>query len=126
VAASSSASAPDLDRVQGDWTVVEIVANGEKVPADMVASAKLNIKGDKYDLDAENGSSRGTIKLREKDNPKTMDVTTDDGTEVPAIYEIFGDTMKVCYALNGAPRPKVFKSESGSDQVFAIYKRKAK
>jgi len=123
---AASATASDLDRVQGDWIVAEVVANGEKVPADTIANAKLKIKGDKYDLDAESGASRGTLKLREKENPKAMDVTTDDGTEVAAIYELSEDSMKVCYALNGALRPKEFKSASGSDHVFTIYKRKAK
>ncbi len=54
-----------------------------------------------------------------------MDVTTDSGDEIPAIYEAGADTLKVCYALNGAARPTEFKSAEGSDHVLAVYKRKA-
>jgi uncharacterized protein (TIGR03067 family) len=122
----SSAASSDLDRMQGDWGVAELVMNGERATADMVASAKLKIKANEYFLDSDNGSSHGTLKLGEGGGPKLMDVTTDDGTQLPAIYEISGNTLKVCYAMNGASRPTEFKSAEGSDCVFATYKRKAK
>ncbi len=122
----AAAAASDLDRVQGEWSVAEVVMNGEKIPAETLSGAKLKIKANEYNLDADIGASRGTLKFRDQDTPKSMDVTTDDGTEVPAIYELSGDTLKICYALNGAPRPKEFKSASGSDHIFTIYKRKAK
>lgn len=122
----SGATASDLDRMQGDWGVTELVMNGEKVSAEVLTSAKLNIKASEYFLEGDNGSSHGTLKLGESDTPKLMDVSTDDGTQLPAIYEISGDTLKVCYAVNGASRPKEFKSAEGSDHVFTTYKRKAK
>jgi len=122
----ASSGASDLDRVQGDWRVAELVANGQKIPADSLTSAKLNIKGDKYSLEGDSGSSQGTLKLGESTTPKTMEVTTDDGTQLPAIYELSGETLKVCYAMNGATRPKEFKSAEGSDYIFTLYKRKAK
>ena len=37
-------STSDLDRMQGEWGIGELVANGEKVPADALADAKLKIK----------------------------------------------------------------------------------
>jgi uncharacterized protein (TIGR03067 family) len=119
-------SGSDLDRMQGDWGVGELVMNGEKISADALASAKLKIKASEYFLEGDHGSSHGTLKLGESDTPKLMDVSTDDGTQLPAIYEIAGDNLKVCYAVNGASRPKEFKSAEGSDHVFASYKRKAK
>ena len=81
------ASTSDLDRMQGEWGIGELVANGEKVPADALANAKLKIKANEYFLDGDNGSSHGTLKLGESASPKSMDATTDDGTELPAIYE---------------------------------------
>jgi uncharacterized protein (TIGR03067 family) len=122
----STAAASDLDRMQGEWGIGELVANGAKIPADALASAKLKIKTNEYSLDGDSGSSHGTLKLGESASPKSMDATTDDGTELAAIYEISGDTLKVCYAINGATRPKEFKSAEGSDHVLTIYKRKAK
>ena len=123
---SGDASAKsDVDLLQGDWAPVEMVANGEKVSDDALANIKLKIKGNQYFLETKDNPSQGTFKLTESGNPRSMDVTTQAGDELPAIYEISGDTFKACYAINGATRPTAFKSTEGSDHVLAIYKRKS-
>jgi len=119
------ATAGDLERLQGNWSVGELVMNGQKLPAEALASANLKIKASAYSLEGDSGSSHGTLKLGESAHPKLMDVSSDDGAELLGIYEISGDTFKVCYAVNGAARPKEFKSAEGSDHVLATYKRKA-
>jgi uncharacterized protein (TIGR03067 family) len=56
-----------------------------------------------------------------------MDIT---GTEGPnkgktmlAIYELEGDSMKVCYDMSGKERPTEFKTKPGTAQFLAKYKR---
>ncbi len=120
-----SAGGADLERLQGDWTPTAVVANGQSLPTDRLASVKLTIKANGYSMEAGDNSSQGRFKLTETASPKAMDVTTDSGDEIPAIYEAGADTLKVCYALNGAARPTEFKSAEGSDHVLAVYKRKA-
>jgi uncharacterized protein (TIGR03067 family) len=120
-----SSTKSDLDRLQGDWAPVEMVANGEKVSDDALANIKLKIKGNQYFLETSDNPSQGSFKITESGNPRLMDVTTQGGDELPAIYEISGDTFKACYALNGGSRPTEFKSTEGSDRVLAIYKRKS-
>jgi uncharacterized protein (TIGR03067 family) len=115
----------DLDLLQGDWTLVEMVANGEKIPDEARSNIKLKIKNNQYVLETRDQPSEGSFKLTERSNPKLMDVTTSGGDELPAIYEVSGDTFKACYAVNGASRPTEFKSAEGSDHVLAIYKRKS-
>jgi uncharacterized protein (TIGR03067 family) len=123
---SGSASAKsDVELLQGDWALVEMVANGEKIPDEARSNIKLKIKDNQWFLETADGPSQGSFKLTERGNPKLMDVTTQGGEELPAIYEISGDTFKACYAVNGAARPTEFKSSAGSDHVLAIYKRKA-
>ncbi len=123
---SGDASAKsDVDLLQGDWAPVEMVANGERVSDDALANIKLKIKGNQYFLEHGDRPSQGTFKIAEGANPRSMDVTTQGGEELPAIYEISGDTFKACYAVNGAARPTQFKSSEGSDHVLAIYKRKS-
>jgi len=115
----------DLDLLQGDWALVEMVANGEKLPDEARSNIKLKIKDNQYFLETGDRPSQGSFKLTERGNPRLMDATTQGGDELAAIYEISGDTFKVCYAVNGAARPTEFKSAEGSDHVLAIYKRKA-
>jgi len=115
----------DLDLLQGDWAPVEMVANGEKVSDDDLANIKLKIKGNEYFLETKDRPSQGSFRITERGNPKSMDATTQGGDELAAIYEISGDTFKVCYAVNGAGRPTAFKSSEGSEHVLAIYQRKS-
>ncbi|MBI3852335.1 MAG: DUF1080 domain-containing protein [Verrucomicrobia bacterium] len=121
----ASSAKSDFDLLQGDWVAVELVANGEKVPAESLTSVKLKIKGNAYSVDTDQGQDAGTFKLVEGGNLKAMDVTTGSGDQLAAIYELSGDTFKSCYALNGGARPTDFKSTDGSDRVFAVYKRKS-
>src|SRR2546426_1128166 len=122
---SGNASAKsDIDLLQGEWVPVEIVANGDKASQEVLDNIKVKINGNRYSVES-NNPSQGSFKIIESTTPKKMDVTGDDGAELPAIYEIAGDTFKACYAVNGASRPTEFKSAEGSDHVFAIYKRKS-
>ncbi len=114
-----------MDLLQGDWVPVELVSNGEKASDDALANVKLRIKGNEYFLETNKGPSQGSFKIAASGNPRSMDVTTQSGDELPAIYEISGDTFKACYAVNGAARPTEFKSTEGSDHVLAVYKRKS-
>jgi len=110
--------------LQGDWVPANMVWDGEAVSADVLAGIKLTVKGNEYFVETDTGTDRGTFKVREGAQLKAMDVTTDSGEELPAICEIGADSFKVCYAINGGPRPTDFKSEPGSGRVSAAYKRK--
>src|SRR5437660_9620569 len=114
----------DLDLLQGEWVPIVIVANGEKASQEDLANIKVKINGNHYSVES-NHPNQGTFKIIESDSPKKMDVTGDDGAELPGIYEISGDTFKACYAINGASRPTEYRSAEGSDHVFAVYKRKS-
>jgi uncharacterized protein (TIGR03067 family) len=123
LAGGTSASA-ELAPLQGEWAPVEVVVNGEKAPDERLTNLKLKIKGNQYTLEMGDGTSQGSFKLKEGTSPKTMDVTTDSGDELTALYEISGDTLKICYGMGGADRPTELKSTAGSNHVLTIYKRK--
>jgi uncharacterized protein (TIGR03067 family) len=121
----AKAAKSDLDQLQGNWTPTELVANGERVSESDLTAFKVKVKGNDYQTESPQGSDEGTFKLLETFSPKRMDVSSKSGTELPAIYEVSGDSFKACYAVNGAPRPTEFRSTSGSDHVLIVYKRKA-
>jgi hypothetical protein len=45
------------------------------------------------------------------------------GTVILGIYEISGDTLKVCFDPEGKKRPTEFKTAAGSQTTLAVYKR---
>jgi hypothetical protein len=55
-----------------------------------------------------------------------MDVEMDEGDvkKFYAIYELKGDTLKICY--DAAARPKEYSSEPDSHRILAVYKRVTK
>ena len=42
---------------------------------------------------------------------------------MPGIYEISGDTLKVCFDPEGKKRPTEFKTEAGAPTVLVVHKR---
>ena len=54
-----------------------------------------------------------------------MNLTSESGKDVPAIYEISEDTFKACYAVGNASKPAEFKSTEDSNHIFVTYKRKS-
>ncbi len=119
-----SAKKNDSSLLQGKWVPVEIIANGKKLEQDVLDAVKLTIHENAYKTERPNGVDEGSFKLDESTTPKKMDLMTDSGTEVPAIYELTEDTFKACYALNNSGRPSEFKSAEDSDTIFVTYKRK--
>jgi uncharacterized protein (TIGR03067 family) len=45
------------------------------------------------------------------------------GKTFPAIYEVKGDTLRVCYDLDGKERPREFKTEKGKKYFLVTYER---
>ena len=113
----------DLDTMQGNWVPVELVVNGDAVGNEVIANIKLAIKGKDYSVHTGDSEDGGSFELNETPTPRQMDVKTKKGDSVSAIYEFSGDMMRVCYVLNNGARPTEFKSTTGSDRIFAVYKR---
>jgi uncharacterized protein (TIGR03067 family) len=55
--------------------------------------------------------------------PKTIDLHSKGKTEL-GIYEIAGDTMRVCFAAPGMPRPTDYETRPGDGRTFAAWRRR--
>jgi uncharacterized protein (TIGR03067 family) len=114
-------------RLTGTWEIVRAVRDGEGVPfakgegIATIKDGKLTITvGGKV-------MSEATLRIDPTTRPKSLDATTSSGPmkgEVSrAIYEVKGDTLRICWALSEKPRPKTFESKKDSWHVLTIYKR---
>jgi uncharacterized protein (TIGR03067 family) len=118
----------DLEKLQGTWVLVAMETEGHDVPAedfkDWTAVYERNHValrvGDRI-------RRRGIITLDSSRKPKAINTWDQDGPyedqTVPGIYELDGDTLKLCFARPGQERPKEFTTKSGTAFLFCVYKR---
>ena len=127
----------DLDRLQGSWNVSSLVMDGEAMPAGMLAEARIVIEGSRFTSSGMGAVYEGTLKLDTLSNPAKLDMEFDAGPEKGntnlGIYELDGDSWKLCLATRGTVRPKSFASKPGSGIAVetlvrgeAVQKSKAK
>lgn len=117
----------ELKKFQGTWTFASVETGGKELPADGFKGMTVNFEGDKYTVKKGDEVIQAcTLKLAPSKSPKTLDVTVTEGLNkgavIRGIYEIRGDTLKVCFDPEGKKRPKEFKSGSGA-QTLVVHKR---
>ena len=113
--------------MEGTWLPVEGELGGQRFPDEVLKTIKLTMSDGKYTVKVGEQIDKGTVKLEPTTKPKAMDIT---GTEGPnkgktflAIYELTGDTLRICYDLAGKKRPTEFKTAKDTQQFLVSYKR---
>ena len=121
------AAAEPLRKFTGKWVPVAVTMNGEAVEKDKLDGVLLTMDGNKYTSKIGEKTDAGTFSVDESKSPAAMNVVRQksdgDTATIPAIYEIQGDSLKVCYAIGTQARPTDFKSEADSGTLLVTYKR---
>ena len=117
----------EFKKFEGAWTFESVEAGGKEVPAAEFKRITVTFEGDRYTVKkGDEVIQAATQKLDPSKSPKTLDVTVAEGPHqgvvMLGIYEISGDTLKVCFDPEGKKRPTQFKSASGS-QTLVVHKR---
>jgi uncharacterized protein (TIGR03067 family) len=118
----------DLKLFQGTWTFESVEAGGKQLPAADFKSMTVVFEGDRFTVKkGDEVIQVGTQRLDPSKSPKAIDVTVTEGLTKGAvmlgIYEISGDTLKVCFDPEGKKRPTEFKSAADAQTFVAIHKR---
>ena len=122
----------DLEALQGTWTAVVVERNGQKAPEEVLKNFKVVFKGNKMVINPNSDNRTSTFKLDSTKKPKWMDTSPEQGPakgkSLPAIYELDGDTLKVCFDNEGVSdkRPSEFKTTPGSGLALFVLKREKK
>ena len=118
----------DAKAIQGTWLPVKAELSGKPMPAEFLKKiVSLKLDTGKYEVKAES-LDKGTYTMDAAAKPKVIDITGTEGPNVgkkiPAIYELDGDTLRICYNLGGDSHPAEFKSPAGSKIFLVTYQRK--
>jgi len=137
LSATVRADEKELALLEGTWAMTARESMGKKATEEEIKklSTRLIVKGDKItvrskDVGEEITVSELTFKLDPKTTPKSMDLTVTDGPtkgkKAQAIYELEGDTLKVCISFDDEKRPTKFAAPSDSEWMLLTYKRDKK
>ena len=121
-------SPDDTKAVQGNWKPVKAELAGQPMTDAVLKSISLKLDNGKYEVFVGEEPDRGTYTLDSTAKPKSMTIMGTDGPNhgktFPAIYELKGDTLRICYDLSGVQRPTEFKSVAGTQLYLVTYNRK--
>jgi uncharacterized protein (TIGR03067 family) len=119
--------ADDGKLLQGTWLPTAAELGEKPLDEETVKSIKLVIDGDKYTVTVGKAIDKGSTKIDPAAKPKTLDIMGTDGPNkgktLLAIYELDGDTLRICYDLSGKARPTEFKTKKGEQLFLVTYKR---
>jgi uncharacterized protein (TIGR03067 family) len=121
-------SLSDAKAVQGNWKPAKAELAGQAMAEAVLKSISLKLDNGKYEVFVGDKPDRGTYTLDSATTPKSMTITGTEGPNrgktFPAIYELKGDSLRICYDLSGTKRPTEFKSVAGTQLYLVTYNRK--
>jgi uncharacterized protein (TIGR03067 family) len=121
-------SPDDAKALQGNWKPIKAELAGQPTAEEDLKIISLKLDQGKYEVFVGETPDRGTYAIDSTTQPKSVSITgtagPNQGRTFPAIYEIKGDTLRVCYDLSGFKRPTEFKSLPGTKLYLVTYQRK--
>jgi uncharacterized protein (TIGR03067 family) len=135
--------AKDLESLQGTWNIDTMEWGGKRLPKELMSGYKFVFAGNKLTWDAAIGMQSRGGKVSAIDGAFPCDFTIDQGKEpkqiditlhlkqgdrtVLGIYEIKGDTLRVCnFASNTGKRPAEFSTKDGQNIGYIVLTRAKK
>jgi len=114
---------------EGTWRVMALEADGSRMSEDDCASVTVfNEPNGNWTVKLEGTAIwKGISTIDPTKTPKAIDFRPTEGADAGksflGIYEIAGETRRLCYAEAGRPRPAEFSAPSGSGHVLVTFRR---
>ena len=116
--APNAAATKELAKIQGEWQLEAFTYNGNVAAEESLADTKAKVVGDQVTL----SSLKVTIKLDPSTDPKIIDVGIEGHGTLEGIYQLDGDTLKVCVSIAASKqRPYDFAAGENCQQILYVY-----
>ncbi|MGC4002489.1 MAG: TIGR03067 domain-containing protein [Pirellulales bacterium] len=119
----------DKSPLQGVWVGQSLITDGTPAPEADAQRMRFTFQKETLLLRGnfkDDNEAECTYTIDPKQSPKQLDFTPPkEKAPILCIYEISGDTLKLCirHANNNGPRPKEFVSTKDSPAVLVVLKR---
>ncbi len=103
--------AKELKQLDGIWIIVGVHVQGNDRSESIADQDRFVFSGTRLSMYTGGREGKFTATIDPSAKPKTLDMSFDqDGQKsiLPAVYEIAGDSMRLCYAFPDEPRPSGF------------------
>ena len=117
----------DSAAIQGVWQIVKAELSGEEMPKFVAEKIEVQLDAGNYTVRFDGEiSDRGTYALDPSLPLKTLLLSGEEGSnvgrQIPAIYQLVGDRLRICYGLDGVA-PDAFATSGEQKRYLAIYRR---
>jgi uncharacterized protein (TIGR03067 family) len=116
-----------LRALEGTWAFERLEADGQTVPASMLATSRILIDGDRFRTESPEAIYEGIFNLDVEATPHAIDIDFVAGPEAGntnhGIFRLEGDRLEICLDLNGRPRPLEFRTTAGSGHACELLRR---
>jgi uncharacterized protein (TIGR03067 family) len=107
--------------LQGTWNVVALEIDGAPMGA-IPAGACIQVKGSKFETSGMGAEYEGDMVVDDSTKPKRFDLVFTTGPEKGntslGIYEVDGDSWRICLTTRGGKRPTRFATKSGTGHAL--------
>jgi len=119
----------DIEQLQGTWEFTSLEIEGQALPEQVFLGSKIIIDGDRFRTESMGAEYTGTYTVDTTTTPKRLDMIfvggPEKGNRSLGIYEIDGDSWKICLTIRGNQRPTEFTTRSNSGHVLETLVRAA-
>jgi RNA polymerase sigma factor (sigma-70 family) len=110
-APKQAGKAAEEDKLQGSWVgVAAFRVEGEELPAEQAKAMRLVISGAKATFRLKGDERRGAFRAYQAGGQRVLDLTAEKGPRLLALYEVNGNTLRLCYGDYNATPPASFDS----------------
>lgn len=115
----------EIKALQGTWTIVSLEVDGQKMEGS--PAAQVVVKGDRFSTSSMGAAYEGVVEVDAAQTPKHFNLVFTGGPEKGntnrGIYELEGDTWRICLNTAGGPRPAGFATAPGSGLALETLRR---
>jgi uncharacterized protein (TIGR03067 family) len=121
---AAAAAATGEGELVGEWAMQAAYQGGQALDASMVKTGRrITSATETTTYFGKQVFLQATYTTDASLTPKTIDLLLKNGKTQLGIYEVDGDTMRICFTTPGKPRPADFESRPADGRTSAVWKR---